>query len=76
MIRCAKQYQVFLGVADVCRLRVIQELHDFDALGIQIDGSCDRQQLYIKFVTARKMELFVHGFLELWNQPNEARLVC
>jgi hypothetical protein len=40
-------------VADVCRSRVIQELHDCDAMGIQIDGSCDRQQLSIKFVTAR-----------------------
>jgi hypothetical protein len=46
-------YEMLSCVADVCRSRLQQELDNCDALGIQIDGSCDRQQLSIKFVTAR-----------------------
>lgn len=45
-------YEMLSCIADVCRLQLKEEIDKSDATGIQIDGSCDRQQLGIKFVTA------------------------
>lgn len=46
-------YEMLSCIAAVCRLQLKEEIDKSDAIGIQIDGSCDRQQLGIKFVTAR-----------------------
>ena len=43
-------------IAEVWKKNLLDELNECDAVGIQIDGSCDRQQLGIKFVTAQLIQ--------------------
>ena len=40
----------------MCQKNLLHELNEFDAVEIQIDGSCDRHKLGIQFVTARLIE--------------------
>ena len=49
-------YDIISCIAEVCKKNLLDELNECDAVGIQIDGSCDRQQLGIKFVTARLIQ--------------------
>ena len=47
-------YEIIIScIAEVWKNNLFDELNVCEAVGIQIDGSCDRQQLWIKFVTAR-----------------------
>jgi hypothetical protein len=45
-------YEMMACIADDCKKTLIQELQKCNALGLQIDRSCDRQQIGIKFITA------------------------
>ena len=49
-------YEMISCIAEVCKNNLLDELNECDAVGIQIHGSCDRQQLGIKFVTARLIQ--------------------
>ena len=46
-------YEMISCIAEVCKKHLRDDFNECDAVGIQIDGSCDRQQLGLKFVTAR-----------------------
>jgi hypothetical protein len=45
--------EMFHCIAGDIREKLRSELQEATAVGIQVDGSCDRQQLNVKFVTCR-----------------------
>lgn len=51
--RTTNVYYEMLSCISDCKKNLCDEINTCDALRIQIDDSCDRQQLGIKFVTAR-----------------------
>jgi hypothetical protein len=40
-------------IADEIKMKILKEVEESDCIGIQIDGASDRQQIGVKFVTAR-----------------------
>lgn len=46
-------YEMLACIAEVLKSDALKQVQESDGFGVQIDGSSDRQQLGVKFVTAR-----------------------